>query len=263
MLAYQPVRPACTGLVNKTLEEHTMRQKLTQLTEHVWLWPHNPSFTAVQSSVGIITDESETVLVDAGNSPRLAHRIKAALRQNGFPPVSYIIYTHHHWDHTCGACEFQVPVVAHATCKTLLAEEAQKPWSVEYLHQQIKNNPRLRVSYKALERAIPNWATFRIVLPDILFDHSLTLQCGRLILELEHVGGQHAEDSIVVKVPQAQVLFLGDCYYPPPLHLRKPKSKASMSMLAALESKEYALYVGGHARPITRANLLRRVKKHS
>jgi glyoxylase-like metal-dependent hydrolase (beta-lactamase superfamily II) len=240
-----------------------MHQKLTQLAEHVWLWPHNPRFTAVQCSVGVIIGESETVLVDAGNSPQLAHRIKATLRQSGFPPVSRIIYTHHHWDHTYGACEFQVPVVAHATCKTLLAEEAQKPWSVEYLHQQIKHNPRLRVSYKALERAIRDWDTFRIVLPDIVFDHSLTLQCGRLSLELEHVGGQHAEDSIVVKVPEAQVLFLGDCYYPPPLHLRTPESKASMSMLAALESKEYTLYVGGHGKPITRAELHRRLGQHS
>jgi glyoxylase-like metal-dependent hydrolase (beta-lactamase superfamily II) len=237
-----------------------MPQKLIQLTEHVWLWPHDPSFNAVQACVGVILGETETVLVDAGNSPQLAQRIKATLRQRGFPPLRHIIYTHHHWDHTYGACEFQVPVVAHATCKTLLAEEAQEPWSVEYLHQQIKHNPRLRVSYTARERAIRNWATFRIVLPDIVFEHSLSLQCGHLSLELEHVGGQHAEDSIVVKVPQAQVLFLGDCYYPPPLHLRTPKSKPSMSMLAALESEEYTLYVEGHDRPLTRANLLRRLK---
>lgn len=239
-----------------------MHQDLTQLAEHIWLWPHDPSFTAVQSSVGIIVGKGETVLVDAGNSPQLAQQIKVTLRQSGFPPVSHIIYTHHHWDHTFGACEFHVPVVAHARCKTLLAEEAKKPWSVEYLHRQVKNNPRLRASYKAIERAIRDWATFRIILPDIIFDRSLTLECGRLSLELEHVGGQHAEDSIVVKVPQAQIQFLGDCYYPPPLHLQTPKSKTSMSMLAALESKDYKLYVHGHGKPMTRATLLRRLPKH-
>ena len=239
-----------------------MRQKLTQLAENVWLWPHDGSFNVVQSSVGVVISENKTILVDAGNSPQLARRIKDALRQCGFPPVSHIIYTHHHWDHTYGACEFQVPVVAHSTCKTLLAEEAQKPWSVEYLRQQIKYNPRLRVSYKARERAIRNWATFRIVLPDIVFDNSMTLQFGRLSLELEHVGGQHAKDSIVVKVPQAQIMFLGDCYYPPPLHLRTPESKASMAMLAALESKEYTLYVEGHDKPLTRAKLLTMLERH-
>jgi hypothetical protein len=41
-----------------------------------------------------------------------------------------------------------------------------------------------------------------------------------LCFELEHVGGQHAEDSIVVKIPQAQIMFIGDCYCLPTLHLR-------------------------------------------
>jgi hypothetical protein len=56
-------------------------------------------------------------------------------------------------------------------------------------------------------------------------------------------------------------MFLGDCYYPPPLHLRTPESKASMTMLAALESKEYTLYVEGHDKPVTRAKLLKMVER--
>jgi hypothetical protein len=53
-----------------------MRQKLTQLAEHVWLWPHSSSFNAVLSSVGVIVGKNETVLVDAGNGPQLARRIQ-------------------------------------------------------------------------------------------------------------------------------------------------------------------------------------------
>jgi hypothetical protein len=58
-------------------------------------------------------------------------------------------------------------------------------------------------------------------------------------------------------------MFLGDCYYPPPLHLRTPESEISMSMLAALECKEYALYVEGHRNPVKRATIRRRLKQHS
>jgi glyoxylase-like metal-dependent hydrolase (beta-lactamase superfamily II) len=240
-----------------------MQQKLTQLTGQVWLWPHNPSYTAVQSSVGVIHCGTETVLVDAGNGPGLARRIKRALSQHGFPLLSRIIYTHHHWDHTYGACEFQVPVVAHAKCKSILTEAAKKPWSAAYLRQQIESNPELRASYTALERAVRDWKAFHIVVPETVFERSLSLQCGRVRLELEHVGGRHAEDSIVVKVPEAGVMFLGDCYYPPPLHLQTSEPKISMSMLEALESEAYSLYVGGHAKPITREDLCRRLERHS
>ncbi len=240
-----------------------MRQKLTQLAENVWLWPHHSGFNVVQSCVGIIASENETVLVDAGNSPQLARRIQDELRQCGFPPVSQIVYTHHHWDHVYGACEFQVPVVAHSLCRTILTEEAQKPWGPEYLRQELAHNPRLKISYRARARAIQDWATFRIVVPDIVFDNRMTLQLGPMSIELEHVGGQHAPDSIVVKVPQAQVMFLGDCYYPPPLHLRTPESKPSLAMLAALESEKYTLYVEGHDRPLMRTKLLRMLEKRS
>jgi glyoxylase-like metal-dependent hydrolase (beta-lactamase superfamily II) len=233
-----------------------MQQKLTQLAENVWLWPHSSGLRAVQSCVGVIIGQNETVLVDAGNSPQLARRIKDELKRRGFPPVSHIIFTHHHWDHAYGACEFQVPVIAHTLCKTILAEEAQKPWGVEYLRQQIKSNPRLGPSYKARERAIRDWDSFRIILPAIVFESTLKLKVGQFSLELEHVGGGHAEDSIVVKIPQAQIMFLGDCYYPPPLHLRTSESKPSMAMLAKLQSQEYTLYVEGHEKPLTRTKLL-------
>ena len=138
-----------------------MRQKLTRLAENVWLWPHNSSFNAIQSSVGVILGENETVLVDAGNSPDLVRRIQDEIRKSGFPPVSRILYTHHHWDHIYGACEFQVPVVSHSRCKTILAEEAKKPWGSKYLRQEIEHNPLPKVSYRARERAIRDWTTFR------------------------------------------------------------------------------------------------------
>ncbi|CAG0975674.1 hypothetical protein ARNL5_02048 [Anaerolineae bacterium] len=240
-----------------------LRQKPTRLADNVWLWPHSSSFMAIQSSVGIITAENETVLVDAGNSPELARRLKDELRQSGFPPVSRIVYTHHHWDHVYGACEFQVPVVSHSLCKTILMEEAQRPWGPEYLRQGTRRNPRLKVSYRARARAVQDWAAFRIIIPDIVFDDCLTISLGQIRIELEHVGGQHAADSIVVKVPHAGIMFLGDCYYPPPLHLRTPDSKASLEMLAALESKAYTLYVEGHAKPLMRTKLLGMLEKRT
>jgi len=240
-----------------------MRQKLTQLSENVWLWPHSSSFNAVQSSVGIITSGNRTILVDAGNSPQLARGIKDELRRSGLPPVSQIIYTHHHWDHTYGACEFQISVVAHSICKTILSEAAQKPWGPEYLRQQIEANPLLRASYTARARAIRDWSDFRIIIPDIVFDDRMTIQLGQISVELEHVGGQHAEDSIVARVPNAGIMFLGDCYYPPPLHLRTPEAQPSFAMLAALESSEYTLYVEGHDQPLTRAKLLKIIEKHT
>ncbi|HJR81780.1 MAG TPA: MBL fold metallo-hydrolase [Anaerolineales bacterium] len=232
-----------------------MELELTKLTEHTWLLPHHPDPATVQSAVGVIATRNESVLVDAGNSPTLARHIKAELARCNLPPVSRILYTHHHWDHIYGACEFGVPVIAHALCRDILEEEVRKPWGMDYLNKEIRRNPKLAVSYTARVKAVEDWGTFRIVVPEEVFEKEAAIDLDGLSIELEHVGGEHAEDSIVVKVPQDKVMFIGDCYYPPPLHLRKPDSAPSLDMLRRLETNTYNLYVEGHDKPFTRAEL--------
>jgi len=234
-----------------------MELSLKQLTEHAWLLPHNPDESAVQSSIGVITTQNESVLIDAGNSPRLARKIKTELTRNNLPPVFRIIYTHHHWDHVYGACEFDVPITAHIICKAILEEESKKPWGIEYLNEEIKREPKLTASYHARAKTIEDWGAFRIVVPEEVFETEKVINLDRLTIELEHVGGEHAEDSIVVKIPEDGVMFIGDCYYPPPLHLRKPDSATSLDMLRRLQNDAYSLYVEGHDKPFTRTELLK------
>ena len=234
-----------------------MELTLEQLTEHTWLLPHHPDLEAVQSSVGVIVSRNESVLVDVGNSPRLARKLKAELARSHLPPVSRIIYTHHHWDHVYGACEFDVPVTAHKICKAILEAEAGKPWGFEYLREAIERQPELTASYQARAKAIPDWQSFRIVVPEEEFETQKRIDLEGLTIELEHVGGGHAEDSIVVKVPQDGVMFIGDCYYPPPLHLRTPDSAPSIAMLGRLQNEAYDLYVEGHDKPVTRPELVK------
>ena len=171
-----------------------MELKLEQLTEHTWLLPHDPDQNAVQSCIGVIITQNESILIDAGNSPRLARKLKTELIRNNLPPVSRIIYTHHHWDHVYGACEFAVPVTAHILCKAILEEEAKKPWGIEYLNAEIQSAPDLTASYNARARSIENWGAFRIIVPEDVFETEDVIQMDRLTIELFHVGGEHAED---------------------------------------------------------------------
>jgi glyoxylase-like metal-dependent hydrolase (beta-lactamase superfamily II) len=172
------------------------------------------------------------------------------------PPVSRIVYTHHHWDHIYGACEFGVPVTAHTLCKAILEEEARKPWGIEFLEREIKRNPKLETSYNARAKSIEDWAAFQIIVPEEVFEKKATIDLDGFAIELEHVGGIHAEDSIVVKVPQEGVMFLGDCYYPPPLHLRVGDPVPSFEMLRRIHNPAYHLYVEGHDKQFTHVELL-------
>jgi glyoxylase-like metal-dependent hydrolase (beta-lactamase superfamily II) len=234
-----------------------MTQTLTKIGENVWIWPHELEADKVQSAVGVVVGLEETVLVDAGNGPGLGREIAAELVERGFPRVGRIIYTHHHWDHVYGASAFEgATVVAHQKCREILMVEAKKPWSSAYLKQEIERNPKLEISYTAQDRAVGDWEDFRIVVPDVVFDSTMVIELENGRIELEHIGGDHAEDSIVVKLPEERIMFLGDCFYPPPYHLLKGGETVSFSMLARLAQEDYDLFVEGHDRPFTKGELL-------
>lgn len=136
---------------------------------------------------------------------------------------------------------------------------SREPWDPLHLQQQMALEPRLQPSIRARLSAIENWDSFRIVLPTQVFDTTCLLMLDDLNLELEHVGGQHAKDSIVVRIPLMHAMFLGDCYYPPPLHHRSAGDQPDWNMLERLLHEDIDLYVEGHGEPQTREQLRRRI----
>ncbi|MFF3468579.1 MBL fold metallo-hydrolase [Streptomyces sp. NPDC002619] len=232
---------------------YTDPSALVRVTERVWLWPHHPDPDRVQASVGVIAGDDGCLVVDAGQSPAHARRVRESLVRQGFPPPQLLVYTHHHWDHVWGAQEWGVPVVAHEQCRQALLAEADKPWSEPYLRAEMAREPLLRPSFSARVRAMEGcWESFRIVLPDQTFRTRHVIELAGAAAELEHVGGRHTPDSIVVKVPSEGVIFLGDCYYPPPYHLRQPGDEPDLAMVRGLVNSGYAVYVESHDVPRSR-----------
>lgn len=225
----------------------------------VWLYPHDPDPDRVQPCVAIIADDSGSVLVDAGNSPSHARDVRNAIEAAGLPPARTIVYTHHHWDHVWGACAWpEVEIVGQRLGARILETEARRPWSTEYLRNEVAANPRLGPSFRARERAMRSWDGFAVVPPHVEFNTTISLPAG---VEVRHIGGGHAEDSTVVWVPDSSVVLLGDAFYPPPYHLRRPGDAYDHgvinTVLATYHEAEW--YVDSHDDPHPRsalANLL-------
>jgi glyoxylase-like metal-dependent hydrolase (beta-lactamase superfamily II) len=226
---------------------------LLQITDHIWVFPYSSMVT--QPAVGIIVTPTQTVLIDAGNSPAHGHQIMTALEEIYAPPIRHIIYTHHHWDHVLGAQTFNSSVIAHIRCYELLKSLADLPWSAAFVEAELRVNPLLHARYNGMKQALRDWSEVRFVLPTMTFSEQMMLCLDGITLCLMHVGGQHAEDSIVVHIPEAQVTFLGDCFYPPPFHLRTQESAPDWSMLARLLNDQSQVYVAGHEPPINRKEI--------
>lgn len=227
-----------------------MTDTLEHLAGRVWLFPLDPDADNIRGCVAVISDPTGSIVVDAGHSPAVARRVQDAITESGLPSARTLVYTHHHWDHTWGACAWEgVETIGHASGTALLEAEARRPWSHAYLRSEVEANPLLEPSFSARARAMPTWAGFEIVPPQRTFTDSLDLPNG---VRLSHVGGRHAEDSIVIEVPDSGVLLLGDCYYPPPYHLRGPADDYDGDMVRRLLSDRFEWYVDSHSNPHSR-----------
>lgn len=226
---------------------------MKQLTEHVWIFPPDKDPNRVKPSVGVITTPTQTILIDAGNSPSHAREIHAALQQMNMPPVSHIIYTHHHWDHIFGAKVFNVPVIAHLVCDFRTRKYAEHPWGVAHVARVIEDIPELRIGFSEIQRLMADeWDTWNIILPSIIIRPKKDrIQFDGITLEIEHIGGKHSDDSTLITVIEDGVMFLGDCFYPPPAFLRQPDdaldSVPDYAMLTSLLNRNHTWYVDGHS----------------
>jgi glyoxylase-like metal-dependent hydrolase (beta-lactamase superfamily II) len=231
---------------------------LQHLAGRVWLYPHDPDPARVQGCVAVITDSGGSVLVDAGNCPAMARRVRAAIAAAGLPAPRRLLYTHHHWDHVWGACAWpEVEIIGHRAGAQILRAEARKPWSESYVRELAAADPRMVPSCTARAAAMSgDWDDFAVLAPHTEFDGGLTLPGG---VEVRHVGGAHADDSTVVAVPDSGVLLLGDCFYPPPLHLREPDDGLDVALIRRLLADyppgRYAWYADSHDDPRPSAEL--------
>lgn len=232
-----------------------MNGALEQIGKRIWHLPPHPDPEQVQPRVDVVIGNKETVLIDAGNTPRIAKTVSSELERIGAPPVGKVIYTHHHWDHVFGCCVYGAEAIAHTLCQTQLETEVLKPWSEAFMIEEVSRDPTLRGMADLLRQGVESWADFRIVVPDVTFEAGYEVQGDGYRLELRYIGGKHARDSVVIAVPDEKIMFLGDSFYPPPLHLGLADRSPDMEMLKSFLSEGCELYLDGHGAPFTKTEL--------
>lgn len=225
-----------------------MPDDLIHVSGPVWYFPAD-SADRIEPNIGVITTPEGSVLVDSGNSPGHARRVLAAIEAAGMTPVLYTIFTHHHWDHTFGAQVFHAPVIAHERCSEALAERYARSWTPLSVEEEIRRNPLWEWVYRNMQRAVENWDQFQLVMPSITFTRGLTLYAGGVTLQIRHVGGLHAADSLMVVIPEAQTAFVGDSYYGPVQWQRNGSARSGPERAIVqrlLADETIAYYVDGH-----------------
>ena len=128
----------------------------------------------------IVTSDGVIVTDPVGyGRPQGGATYLAEIRKVTTQPIRYVVYSHHHFDHIAGGRVFKeagARFVSHRRAKERL--EALKD---------------------------PN-----TVIPDEAFDKRRTITLGGTALELTHVGLNHSDSSLVMRLPKERIVFMVD-----------------------------------------------------
>ncbi len=168
-----------------------------EIADRVWV----ARFESFDVNVGVVGGERGLVVVDTRASEPEGRVALDLVRRLGAGEVVAVVNTHQHFDHTFGNVVFTeaydgLPVIAHDAAAEALATTGP---ALQQLARTDTETP-----------GAADIAAARIVLPTETFSSARALDLGDRMVELVHPGRGHTAGDIVLRVPDADLVFAGD-----------------------------------------------------
>ena len=184
---------------------------LRSLSPRVWYMPAD--HRTDRPVLGLVAGTRHSLIVDSGTSPRHAREFLDAATDLSVPEPAYLVLTHWHWDHVFGIETMHLPTFAHAATEAHLCRLRRLDWTDQGMAQQVDAGLLPAFSRDCLLAEIPR-PEQRMVGPcHVRFEGRVEIDLGATVCEVEHIGGPHTEDGVVIMIPDQRVVFLGDCVY--------------------------------------------------
>jgi len=176
---------------------------LTRISDHVYSYagitngsPQN-SFGA---NAGIVVGDTSILVIDTLISAKQAQQLIADIRAISDKPIRYVVNTHSHLDHTFGNSEFSklgAVIIAHMKCKDDMAARGAGT---------LQNVGTYGLTPEDM-------AGTEIALPELTFDRRMMVDLGGREVEIIFPGLSHSEGSVVVRLVEEKVMFVGDILF--------------------------------------------------
>ena len=158
-------------------------------------------------SIGVVVGTAGAVVIDTRAGVLQGRRLREDVaRLPGRPAVRWVVNTHEHFDHVLGNAAFGGAVIhAHENAA------ARIPAAVARIKALIAADRALDPEHPEITDAIlQDVLDSEPVPPDRTFSSAATIDLGDRYVELLHLGRGHTSGDLVLRVPDADVLFAGD-----------------------------------------------------
>ncbi|WP_147534835.1 MBL fold metallo-hydrolase [Bacillus marasmi] len=234
-----------------------MTQKLIKFSNHLYYL--TPSHVTDRPVLGAIVGKKHVLMVDGGNSPNHVELFLRELEKQGVKPPSLVLLTHWHWDHIFGLSELSIPIIAQNKTIEKIKYLSGLSWDLASLNYRVQTDEEISFCADMMKKEYgESIEQIQVVHPTIGFNKELYLDLGDLSCRIEHVGGDHAEDSTIIYIEEERFMFLGDstsC----DIYAKKRKYTAGklIPLMNRLEEYEAEWYLHSHTdAPITRQQFI-------
>lgn len=161
-------------------------------------------------SMSIIDSGKTLVVVDTYSSYKLAEKARTYIDKIFNKPVSHVINTHYHWDHTWGNQAFnKAVIIGHKFCAEDMKTEYSDPAKRLMILKKYLDSPGvdmhrrnfLQKIYEELKKG------FVLTLPSLVVENEYTLKVGDITFKLYHVPGLHTRSNLTIYVPELGLVF--------------------------------------------------------
>ncbi len=226
-------------------------QKLVKLSERfLYLTPVQKTDRPVLAAV---VGDDQTLLIDAGNSVNHTKLFQEQLANHGVKG-DYLVLTHSDWDHVFGLNEIKSPVIAQQKTAENLKQMQTLSWEDSFLDERVEAGTEIPFCADAIKLELGSERDIVLPIPQLIFDKTLQINLGGVTCMIEHVGGDHADDSTIIYLPEEKILFLGDCLYAN-LYAEKWNYTVgkSLQLVQKLETFEAeTIFLSHHQSPLTK-----------
>jgi glyoxylase-like metal-dependent hydrolase (beta-lactamase superfamily II) len=162
------------------------------------------------SNAGLISGESQSVLIDTLFDLRLTGAMLDAIRETTALPIATLVNTHHNGDHCYGNQLLpRATIVGHRRCREEILRGL--PPSALAAARQGGDTPVALYLQRAF--ASFDFSGIELTPPTVVFDDALTVFAEGVEVRLMHFGPGHTLGDIVAFVPSDGVLYAGDLLF--------------------------------------------------
>jgi cyclase len=194
------------------------------------------NMTAIDTGSGL-------VIIDTFASPKVAAKAKLKIKEFFKKPVTHVINTHYHWDHTFGNQVFaDAEIIGHTLCAEDMKTEYPdlKAQLAPYDRSLKQMNPTTD-QYKWLKQMRADvQSDMRLTPPTVLIGDKKNMRIGSLTFKFYHVPGLHTRSNLTIYIPELGLIFTRSSFH----HNSLPRLELGVDMYKLLGSLEDVLSHG-------------------